>query len=95
MKTRGEKVGELIDALDNGFILYREHGHPEFDNKEFIFKSDVYYEMRGWGTAYGDVPDRIFQLTQDPDKWKIFPDFNMKVNDYPFPWSTLWNQIEK
>lgn len=90
MKTRGQKVAELIDALDYGYVLYRQHGLPEFDNKEFLFKSHDMYEIRGWGTAYGNAADRIFQLTENPDDWQMFPDFNMKRDEYPYPWSTAW-----
>jgi len=94
MKTRGEKVAELIDALDSGFILFREHGHPEFKNKEFLVKFGDAYEMKGWGTAYGTAKDRLFDITQNPDEWKIFPNFNINVNNYPYPWSTKWEEKE-
>ncbi len=94
MKTRGKKVAELIDALDSGQILYREHGDPVFKNKEFLFKSGDFYEMKGWGTAYGNAKDRLFDVTQNPDEWKIFPNFNMNENEYPYPWSTKWEEDE-
>jgi hypothetical protein len=94
MKTRGQKIGELIDALDNGHILYKKHGNDAFDNKEFLFKSGDYYEIRGWGTAYGTSADRLSEIVQDPDLWKIFPDFNMNTNNYPYPWSAAWEKTE-
>jgi hypothetical protein len=92
MKTKGQRVAELLDALDNGFILYKQHGDQVFDNKEFLVKFGEYYEMKGWGTAYGTIKDRIFEITQNPEEWKIFPNFNIKVNDYPYPWSTMWSK---
>ena len=92
MKTKGQKIGEHIDALDNGFILYKKHGDDAFDNKEFIFKSRDDYEIRGWKTAYGGAISRINDIVKDPDKWLIFPNFNMNKDDYPFPWSSKWNR---
>jgi len=94
MKTRGQKVGELIDALDNGFILFKEHGDPIWKNKEFLVKFGNYYEMKGWGTALGSVENRLYEIMENPDSWKIFPNFNIKVNDYPYPWSTKWEENE-
>ena len=83
MKTTGQKVGELIDALDNGFILFREQGDPEFKNKEFLVKFGGQYEMKGRGTAYGSAKDRLFDITQNPDEWKIFPNRLGAVGDMP------------
>jgi hypothetical protein len=94
MKTRGQKVGELIDALDNGFILFKEHGDPIWKNKEFLVKFENYYEMKGWGTALGSVENRLYEIMENPDSWKIFPNFNIKVNDYPYPWSSKWEENE-
>ena len=92
MKTVGQKVGEFIDALNAGHILYKQHGDPVWDNKEFIFKSGNYYEMKGWGTAYGTAKDRIFDIIQNPDDWQIFPNFNMNIDEYPYPWSVVWSE---
>jgi len=91
MKTLGQKVGELIDALEYGYILYKQHGDPVFDNKEFIFKSENYYEMKGWATAFGTPKDRFMDMIKNPDDWRIFPDFNMKTDEYPYPWSIAFS----
>lgn len=84
--TTGQKVAVLIDALNNGSILYKEY---EYDEKQFIFKSGSSYEIRGWCSALDNFQQVLFEITQKPDKWKIFPNFNMNVDEHPFPWSTI------
>jgi hypothetical protein len=91
MKTAGQKVGELVDALNAGSILYKQHGDPVFENKEYLFKSGDYYDIRGWGTAFGDIKDRVFEVLHSPDNWNIFPDFNVNTDEYPYPWSSKYN----
>lgn len=94
--TRGEKISKLIDALDEGFVLFKDHKEgtflrqdPEF---EYMFKSGNFYELKGWGSALGDFKDRLLDIIQNPDSWKIFPIINMNTHDYPYPWSTKWEE---
>lgn len=90
--TTGDKVAKLIDALDEGFILYKDHHDEDGETREFLFKERGYYESKGWASALGDVKDRILEITQNPDVWKIYPNFNMKTDDYPYPWSTKFQK---
>jgi len=90
MSTRGSKIGILIDALDNGAILYRI-----IDNeKQFMFKMFDSYEIKGWGAALGDANNRIIELVANPDQWHIFESFNMQRNGYPYPWSSKYKDNE-
>lgn len=88
--TRGEKIAILIDALDNGSILYYE---TQFGEKEFLFRSGNSYERKGWASALGNVQLKMMDIIENPDEWSIFPNFNMDVDEYPYPWSTKW--VEK
>jgi len=95
METKGQKIGKLLDALDDGFIITKDHQkHPEdadlFPELEYMFKDGTYYELRGWASALGDVKDRLLDIIQNPDAWKIFPNFNINKDDYPYPWSTKY-----
>lgn len=93
-KSRGQKIGELIDALDNGNILYKEY---EVGEKQFVFKTGNPFqiEAKGWCSAYGvHHNNKIVEVIEEPDNWKIFPNFNMNTDDYPFPWSSTWEEKE-
>lgn len=90
--TTGDKVAKLIDALDEGYILYKDHHDEDGETREYIFKSGNYYEMKGWSSALGDYKHRLVDMIENPDAWKVFPDFNMKTDDYPFPWSTKFKK---
>jgi hypothetical protein len=87
--TRGEKVAVLLDALDNGSILYNE---TKFKEKEYLFKTEKSYEAKGWGSALGTVEQRILDIVANPEEWFIFENFNMKVDEYPYPWSTKYQK---
>lgn len=77
----------LFNALDSGHILYNENKRGE---REFIFKSTSGYERKGWGSALGQTKDVIYDIVEHSGEWRIFPDFNMNTDEYPFPWSTKW-----
>ena len=82
----------LIKALNEGKILCKKH-HDSDDCLEFIFQTkynDIpFIEMKGWGTAFGNQSDRLYDIYQFPENWKIIKDFNMKTDEYPYPWSTI------
>ncbi|MCK9544884.1 MAG: hypothetical protein M0R03_22955 [Novosphingobium sp.] len=90
METHGQKVGELIDAMNDGFILFKDHHDDLFDTREYIFYNGISYELKGWASALGNPEERIMEIIKYPERWKIFPNFNMNKDDYPFPWSTKW-----
>ena len=92
MKIDVNKAAFLIDALaNNGSILYKEYEEGE---KEFLFKAGNYYDIRGWGTAFGTVQDRLVDVVFNPNNWKVFPNFDMNKDEYPYPWSVRWKDKE-
>lgn len=88
-KTNGQKVGELIDSLENGYILYREMN----DEKQYFIQYGNQYEVKGWASALCSSSDCLMNMIQFPDNWKVFPNFNMFKDKYPYPWSSKW--VEK
>lgn len=91
MTTKGDKVAKLIDALDNGNILIKEFT----GEKQFLIKSDNSYEVKGWASALVSAQDCLFEITQYPERWEVFPDFNMNERDYPYPWSSKWEERDE
>jgi len=84
MESIGQSAGKLIDALNEGYILFKEYKDGE---KQFLFYYSGIFETRGWCSALGTIDDRLVELIKEPGNWKIFPDFNMNTDVYPFPWS--------
>jgi hypothetical protein len=73
MKTSGE----LIEALKSGFGLrrkhYYNHSHEEVVGSEFLFydSKHKYFDKKGWGSAFGDVKDRLEEIIKHPERWEI------------------------
>lgn len=88
MGTKGDKVAKLIDALDEGNILVKEIA----EEKQFLIKSENSYEVKGWASALVSARDCLFEITQYPEHWKIFPNFNINERGYPYPWSSKWKE---
>jgi hypothetical protein len=88
-KTKGQLAGGHLDALDNGFILYQEFENGE---KKFMIASGNSYEIKGWGSALGTPDDHLLHMIRHPEEWKIFPNFNMSQDEYPYPWSSKWKK---
>ena len=81
---------ELIKELMDGNILCKYHYDDEAC-AEFIFSveynGEKNIELKGWGTAFGSGVDRLFDVYQHPENWKVIKDFNMNKDEYPYPWS--------
>lgn len=73
------KSGQLIEKLKSGELLEKKHPIGE---SEWLFHEEGYgFEMKGWGTAYGGVTDRIMDILTHPENWKIS---EFKIEDYPW-----------
>ena len=90
------KASELINELSAGKVLFKKH-HNDVNCKEYLasfkYKGKVYLEKKGWGTAYGTIADRLEDIFFNPEDWVVI-DFNTHTTEYPFPWSTLQEQIK-
>jgi len=82
----------LITALKNGQIITKKH-HNDVSCIEFLFQgkmdNNTWFESKGWGTAYGKPTDRLEDIYFNPNNWDIIKDFNMRTDEYPYPWSTI------
>lgn len=83
-----KKTEILVRHLHSGYILCKEH-HNDEDCREFLIYDQKYknYEAKGWGSALGDINERVVELITNPNDWKIV-DFNIELRDYPYPWSS-------
>jgi hypothetical protein len=92
------KSSKLIKALEEGKILYNDHDPSgAFDQIEFLFLVIIptgrYLEIKGWGTALGSVKDRLKNIIEFPDDWKIHK-FDMNSTGHPYPWSIDYKKIK-
>jgi hypothetical protein len=80
---------DLISSLKSGMLLLREH-HNDPGCREWIFwEEGGGYQIRGWGTAGGKAIDRIFDILEHPEEWKIWPH---PIGEIP-PWNSLYKNI--
>ncbi len=75
----------LIEALKSGHVLYKTHNEDD-QCREYLFTSEGSYDIRGWGTFYGTINDRLADLIRNPQDWQVIEDYNMNQG-YPYPWS--------
>ncbi len=79
-----KKVKYLIDELLNGKILYRKHYNDD-TRIEYIFQENEIFEIKGWGTAYGNVNDRLVDIISNPNHWEVH--MHLLSDGAPYPWS--------
>lgn len=77
------KSHELIEALENGKYLEKVHHNDSECIENFHWKKyqcgdkncnvpiHHYFETHGWGSAYGQAKDRILDILENPEKWRI------------------------
>jgi hypothetical protein len=92
MTNNFEQIIQLIQASFEGKILYKTHNNSP-DCIEWLFQDGGIFEMRGWGTAYGNVGNRVLDIFKNPDNWNIH---THTINDgYPYPWSVTYKLNDK
>ena len=76
-----EKSLMLLTALLNGKELEKHHAEkdsPWYKEQVSCLRCDisdydgrVYFNMGGWGTAFGRVEDRIIEIIKNPQGWEV------------------------
>src|SRR5687768_14489168 len=68
---------ELIQALLSGKRLKRIH-HGEHEELFWCERNngEDYFYVHGWGSAYGNGKDRLFDVLKSPTNWQIESDLS-------------------
>jgi hypothetical protein len=61
----------LIEALLSGQVLCNGEGFRELKFWCEYNCKDRYYYQSGWGSAMGSMGDRIMDILNRPDNWRI------------------------
>lgn len=85
---------DLITKLHDGFVLTKIH-HDNPECTEYLMSDDVgSYTKKGWCSAIGTVEERLVELITHPEMWNAI-EFNVRTQEYPYPWSITFNQLKK
>lgn len=85
------KTLELIAALLEGKQLEKNHGekgswwHETRQHvsvlSSYVYNEKRYFEIQGWGSAFGKAEDRIIELLTEPDKWSVMPNSDKNAQE--------------
>jgi hypothetical protein len=77
-----DKSIKLITALLNGKELEKHHAEyesPWYDNQVSGLRcyfseyngGEMFFEIWGWGSAFGKPEDRVIDVMRNPEKWDV------------------------
>lgn len=73
------RTSNLLHALNNNETIFKIH-YDNPDCKETLSLDKKYgFTSWGWGTAFGNINDRLLELIFNPHEWQV--EQNQQLND--------------